>query len=311
MASKSAAAEPQPKSTKGRKPFAPTEVVSDSLDAGALAERNQELVTMGEAQKHAIAQFGDGLPYVREIYIADAQHDLRLTAEAFVRVGRRLIVMKEHEAHGEWLNCLQQIGIGADTAGRMMEAARRLAALPNSATSRNLLAAAGSTSKVIEVLTLPEDQFQELAIKGETNGLTLDDVESLTVRELRAAVREARADLEAKDQRIQKLSEDLNKAEEKTTKAQRKWKAATPDEQQVMLEQRVVEAKHELIANIGTQKTGLTAAVLDLANHCNENGLDCSAFLGDTLGELLQAVREVRDGYDYGFEVPVVNDKGA
>lgn len=131
----------------------------------------------------------------------------------------------------------------------------------------------------------------------------------MTRDELRAAVREARADLAAKDQRITKLSDDLNKSEEKTVKAQRKWKAASPDEQQVTLEQRVIEAKHELIANIDTQKAGLTSAILDLANHCNENELDCAQFLGDVIGELLGAIREVRDGYEFGFAIPVVNDR--
>lgn len=308
MASKTTAAtKPQP-GKRGAKALTAAET-APQLDAASLATRNQELVTMNEAQQAVIAQFGDGLPYVREIYIAESQRDMRMAAEAAVRVGRRLVVMKGHEAHGEWMNCLSQIGIGQDTAERMMAAARRLAALPNSAPARNLIEATKSQSKLFELLSLPEDQFQELATTGETKGLQLDDIEQMTRDELRAAVREARADLAAKDQRIAKISDDLNKSEEKAVKAQRKWKASTPDEQQVALEKRVLEAKHELIANIGTQKTGLTAAVLDLANHCNENDLDCAQFLGDMIGELLGAVRELRDGYEFGFAIPVVNDR--
>lgn len=209
------------------------------------------------------------------------------------------------------MGMLDRLGMGHEQARRMMEASRRVAGLPNSSTSGNLIEAAKTESKLIELLSLPEDQFSELAIQGETQGLTIDDVEGMTVRELRAAVRDARADLEAKDQRISKLSEDVNKAEEKAAKAAKKWRAASPDEKQVQLEQRVTEAELNVVAMLGSQSHGLTAAVIELAEHCNENELDCAAFLGDMLGRLLTAVRTVRDGYEYGFAIPVVNDRGA
>src|SRR5690606_20447582 len=107
--------------------------------------------------------------------------------------------------------------------------------------------------------------------------LDLDDVEQMTRDELRAAVREARADAQAKDERIGKLSEQVNRAEEKASKAARRWKSATPDEQQLVLEQRVLTAKLEVGAVIGTEKTGLAAALMELADHCNTHGLDCAA----------------------------------
>lgn len=311
MAKKPAADQPQPETKRGAKPLAPVAVGGDVMDPDKLAARHGELVQMTKEQQALVDQFGDGLPYVREIYIAENLRDIRQAAEAGVRVGRRLIVMKAHEPHGEWMSSLSQMGIGQDTAERMMAAARRLDALPNSAMSRNLLEAARGQSKLFELLSLPDDQFKELASEGSTGSLSLDDVESMTVRELREAVREARADKLAKDERITKLSDQLNKAEEKAAKAQRKWKAATPDDQHVTLEQRVAEAKHEILANIGTQKTGLTAAMLELADHCNEHDLDCSQFMGDVIGELLGSLRNLRDGYDYGFAVPVVNDAGA
>lgn len=311
MAKKPAADQPQPESKRGAKPLAPVAVGGDVMDPDKLAARHGELVQMTKEQQALVDQFGDGLPYVREIYIAESQRDMRTAAEAAVRVGRRLIVMKAHEPRGEWMSSLAQLGIGQDTAERMMAAARRLEALPNSAPARNLIEAAKSQSKLFELLSLPDDQFKELAIEGETDGLALDDLAGMTRKELREAIRELKADVAAKDERIGKLSDQVNKAEEKAAKAQRKWKAATPDDQQVTLEQRVAEAKHEILANIGTQKTGLTAAMLELANHCNEHGLDCSQFMGDVIGELLGSLRSLRDGYDYGFAVPVVNDAGA
>jgi hypothetical protein len=298
-------------SSKGRKALAPVTPVGVDLDPDKLTERGQELMVMGEHHQQVVEQFGDGLPWNPDHYEAAIRSELRRGCEAFLKAGRYLIVARECAAHGEWQGMLDRLGMGRDQASRMMEAARRVSALPNVATSQHLISTAKTESKLIELLSLPEDQFSELAIQGETQGLTIDDVESMTVRELRAAVREARADLDAKDQRITKLSEDLNKAEEKTTKAQRKWKSSTPDEQQVTLEQRVTAARLEIIATIGTDKVGLVAALVELAEHCNAHDLECATFVGDTLDELIAAVRRVRDDYDYGFNVDLAIDARA
>lgn len=150
----------------------------------------------------------------------------------------------------------------------------------------------------------------EIAKTGDKDAV-LDLAEELIARQrskheqISAELAEARADLDAKDQRITKLSEDLNKAEEKTTKAQRKWKSSTPDEQQVTLEQRVTAARLEIIATIGTDKLGLVAALMELAEHCNVHSLECATFIGDTLDQLIAAVRRVRDDYDFNVDLAI------
>jgi pyrimidine operon attenuation protein/uracil phosphoribosyltransferase len=123
-----------------------------------------------------------------------------------------------------------------------------------------------------------------------------------------AEIAEARADLQAKNERIAKLGTDLEKEHEKLSKAQRKWKAATPNDRQVMLEQRVVAAEETIRAMLNPAKDSLRAAVLELAQHCDENELDCAEFLGDVFGRLLNAVRTVRDDETLPFAIPVVSD---
>lgn len=311
MAKKPAADQPQPEPKRGAKPLAAVALQGDVMDPDKLAARHGELVVMTAQQQALVDEFGDGLPWHPDHYEAAIRGELRRGCDAFLRAGRYLIVARECAVHGEWAGILGRLGMEPRQAQRMMEAARRVCALPNASRATQLVEAAGTQSKLIELLSLPEDQFAELAEKGATGDLELDELADMTRDELRAAVREARADIDAKDQRIGKLSEDLNRAEEKAAKAQRKWKSGTPDDQQVVLEQRIVEAKHAIIANIGSEKSGLVSAVLELANHCNEHDLDCAQFLGDTLGELLQAVRFVRDGYELGFAIPVVNDAEA
>ncbi|ENB4166279.1 TPA: DUF3102 domain-containing protein [Stenotrophomonas maltophilia] len=304
-------AEKQP-NKRGAKPLAQAESVTPELDTSNLADRSQELVTLGEHQSEVVDQFGDGLPWHPDHYENAIRGELRRGCEAFLRAGRYLVVARECAGHGEWQGMLERLNIEPRQAQRMMEAARRVVALPNASTSTHLLAAAKSESKIIELLSLPEEQFVELAEKGETEGLSLDDVESMTVRELRAAIRDARGDLEARDQRINKLSEDLTKEHEKTLKAQRRWKAATPDEQLVTLKQSVTEAEQNVLAAIGSPNSGLRASIQALADFACDNHVeeDAALFLSDVIGRLLTSVRIARDDEELAIAIPVTNDAG-
>jgi hypothetical protein len=297
------------KKTAGRTALAPADKVGPEFIGKTPVEEAQQMEVLRARQTQLVEQFGDGLPWHADHYEAAIRGELRRGCEAFLRAGRYLMVARECALHGEWQGMLDRLGIARDQASRMMEAARRVTALPNVATSQHLISAAGNQSKLIELLSLPEDQFKQLAEHGETGDLDLNDVEQMTVAELRAAVREARADIDAKDQRINKLSDDLNKEHEKLSKAQRRWKSATADERQQILQSSVMAAEAAIIADLGNDKNGMRAAVLALAEHCHEEGLDCSEFLGDTFGRLLNAVRMVRDDERAGV-VPIVNDQG-
>lgn len=270
----------------------------------------QQLEALRAQQMQLVDQFGDGLPWHPDHYEAAIRGELRRGCEAFLRAGRYLIVARECALHGEWTGMLQRLGVEARQAQRMMEAARRVALLPNASRATHLLEAAGTQSKLIELLSLPEDEFVDLAEKGRSGNLQLDDIESMTRDELRAAVREARADLEAKDQRINKLSDDLNKEHEKLAKAQRKWKAATPDERQKILQDAVTQAEMTIVAQLGGAKDGLRAAVNALIEHTVGTDLDSQEFLGDVFGRLLNAVRGVRDDERYAIAIPIVSDIG-
>lgn len=301
-------AEKQP-NKRGAKPLAQAEPVGTELDAGKLAERNQELVTLGEHQSEVVEQFGDGLPWHPDHYESAIRSELRRGCEAFLRAGRYLFVARECAVHGEWMNMLQRLGLGHESARRMIEAARRVASLPNSSDPRNLIKAARNQTHLIELLSLPEEQFTELATEGETNGLTLDDVEHMSFHELRAAIRDARADLDAKEQRITKLSDDLNKAEEKTAKAQRKWKKATPDEQSQELLSQLEQAASQVRIAIasGSEEAGFSGAVIALMQHAEQHDLNVEEQVAGLIASLINDLRLVRDHQEVG--VTVIHDR--
>ncbi|MCD7099092.1 hypothetical protein [Stenotrophomonas sp. MMGLT7] len=296
--------------TAGRKTLAPAEQAGPEYIGKTPADEAQQIEALRTHQLELVEKFGDGLPWQPEHYEAAIRSELHRGCEAFLRAGRYLLVARECALRGEWSGMLQRLGMEPRQAQRMMEAARRVAMLPNASTSTHLVAAVNNESKLIELLSLPEDQFAELAEVGETGDLALDDIVTMSVRELREQIRELRADVDAKDQRISKLSDDLNKEHEKVSKANRRWKAADPDQQLIILKQSVTEAEQAVLLVLGSDKTGLRAAFRALAAHASDNDQDNDAaiYLSDVIGRLLTAVRMVRDDEELPISIPLVND---
>lgn len=257
-----------------------------------------------EHQDRVIAKWGDGIPYIREAYVAEIRRDMARTVEAALAIGRRLIVMREIEPRGGWLDCLAQTGLAEDTAQRMMAAARRIDALPNTATSRYLTDAVGNQSKLFELLTLDSDQFSALAAGDEVAGITLDDVEQMTVKELRAALRESREDIAAKNERLQKKEEAIER-KEKTIRALKKERdKATPEETTALLRDACTRAALTVRSDITAtgEVASLRTTFEELFQH--DSSPASRHFLAGLIGEAMVALRGLRD--EYGL--PVIND---
>lgn len=304
MASKTPAAEkPQP-AKRGAKPLAAAEVVGPQIDANKLPERNQELMALAKADA-AVQALATNIGYAGALDTDSlwsmVEYRQRRSVEDILEMGRGLLLIKEQTPHGEFERQVGTRGMSPRMAQKFMAVALKF----SKSDSKALLAAASTQTKVFELAVLDDGELEALNSGESVSGITLDDVERMSASELRRSLRDARADLDAKDQRVTKLSEDLNKEHEKTAKAQRKWKASSPDEKQLALEQRITAAETEILALIGTQETGLISAMIDLANHCNENESTCADFLGDMIRRLVKSVRLARDDYDYGFDIPV------
>ncbi|MDE8666932.1 hypothetical protein PUN16_030700 [Pseudomonas aeruginosa] len=66
---------------------------------------------MTEHSAEAAAQFGDGLLYDRIRVVNEARFYMAQSAEAMLEAGKRLIVLKEHEPHGEFTQIVtEQLG---------------------------------------------------------------------------------------------------------------------------------------------------------------------------------------------------------
>mgnify|MGYP006889688710 FL=1 len=285
------------KKTAGRKALAPAAQVRPEFIGKTPDDENQALETMHERQLQLVEQFGDGLPWHLDHYEAAIRREVRRGCESFLRAGSYLVVARECALHGEWRGMLDRLGIEESQARRMMEAARRIQSLPNRATSHDLIQAAGNQSKLIELLSLPDDQFTELAVTGEAGDLSIDEIEAMSTRELREAIREARADIAAKDERNQKLTEAVERAKENEAKAKRKWQAGTPDEQLQTLLRELEGAANSVRFAIaaGSEEVGLSAAIIAVINHAEDNNLNVDAQVAGVISDLINDLRTVRD----------------
>lgn len=300
---------------RGAKPIPAPEVVGPVLDDELLAERQQQLAVMNEHTRAVIDQFGDSLPWSPEHYETRIRDELKRGCEAFLRAGRYLVVARECATHGEWEGMLGRLGLSQPTAHRMIEAARRVASLSNHSRANDLTRAAGTSSKLIELLSLPEDQFAELAEEGETNGLALDDLEGMTRAELRAAVRDARADIEAKDERAAKREREIERLQKQVRQARRDRERATPDETAEQLQLRtnatMLQLRADLFArgedadSLYQRFTDLRAHALAVGDEATGVGDQFNSYMAGLLGDLLQDIRVLRSE----FGLAQVNDE--
>lgn len=277
-----------------------------------LADQERE---MNEARQMVVAKFGDDLPWHPDHYESEIRGELKRGCDAFLRAGRLLLVARACAAHGEWQGMLGRLGLERSQSQRMMEAARRIASLPNGATSQHLTKAVGSQSKLIELLSLPEDQFADLAETGEIDGLSLDDVQRMSVNELRNALRDARETITTKDERASKREKDIERLEGKVRKVTRELKDADPDDVATKLREAVVGCSLGIRGQIlayaekGEPVHSLRTHFAALVEHGETTGVDHKDFLAGVIGELLGDLRRLRDRDE--FLLPIVNDSTA
>lgn len=194
-----------------RKPI-PTQTI-DVID-GAVPDNLS--VELNEISQHRIAvmdQFGDGLPYERSRIVNEAKFYMAQSTEAMLEVGKRLTILKECEPHGEFENIVRNgLGIPERTAQRIMQAAIKFLSptLESKAPTLALL----NKSKLFELMTEDDEELAELAEGGTVAGLTLDDIDRMSVRELRKALRESKEDLAASRKLNAEKSQEINKLKE-------------------------------------------------------------------------------------------------
>lgn len=163
-------------------------------------------------------QWGNGEAYNEDRWIERGRQAMRQTVEGMFELGRVLIVLKEHMTWEKFADVCGTFGMSVRAAQQLTQATRRFAT-PQMQKAQSKLMELGK-SKLLELLVEEDETLTELTDGGEVNGMTLDDVDRMTVRELRAALRESRDTAEAKDKIIADKNKKVDELAEKLAKKQ-------------------------------------------------------------------------------------------
>ena len=147
----------------------------------------------------------------------DIAANMRRSVEACLEVGRGLLALKEACGRSEFTARLDILGLDKTVASRFMQAAAKFSKVA----STQLLKAAGNQTKLFEMLVLDDEQIEELELTGQTGELKLDDVATMSVKELRAALRESKGAMAAKDAVLQTNSAKINEQAEQIERLKR------------------------------------------------------------------------------------------
>lgn len=227
----------------------------------------------------------------------DIAANMRRSVEACLEVGRGLAVLKAACDHGQFMSRLDVLGIEARVAQRFLATARKF----SNAASTPLLRAAGNQTKLFELLVLDDEQLGELELTGQTGELKLDDIATMSVKELRAALREARLDSAADKE----LLADKNKLLDAERAKAKRIQASPPDEVLKDLHTQAVAIAQEAIAVV---RGKLRQAAVALHGHHEVSGGDSAVFLGGLVGQIESDLTKLRA--EFGLPEVVSDEHG-
>lgn len=275
------------------------QLASDAAAVNALAQINSQQ----DATVRAVAaQLGYQLPADctdPDLIQRDIAANMRRSVEACLEVGRGLRVLKEACGHGNFIARLDVLGINDGVARKFMQAAMKFS---NRSLTSDLTRAIGSQTKLFEMLVLDDEQLDELELTGQTGELKLDDIATMSVKELRQALREAREDAEAQSKLLAAKNNKIDELTASSSKRQRVSLTDWPAEfqgfiNQVMAAKKAIEVNAGALDIIRTDAMSIEAAPGEEAalEKARESlGLELSAAI-TRAEECIAAVRHVFD----------------
>lgn len=246
--------------------------------------QEQQALVQHSAQMDAITeQYGIGIAYNFDSYVSAGRGVMAGLGTQLFALGRICLVIKEHEGHGRFQEALESIGVAPRFAQKCMAAVLKF----ESSEGRKLISTRLSSSKVTELLSEDDDELEALASGGSIAGHTLDEIERMSVRELREALRAeklARAeDRESHEAILQRKDKKLNDLASKN-----RSQGKAPLRKKV--EDRMAEINELALAHLSSGDT-LRQALLDLNEVVEESGESLDADLDDQISGHITSIQ--------------------
>ena len=258
------------------------EVKANMGNQQALVEASIAAQNRGEQYVAVAQQFGYTLPYNRERMIDEVRHYMGESARTMLEAGARLAMIRTQATHGEWLETCVALKLEDRTAQRMIKSAKLFGA--NATTSSHFKNF--GASKLFEMLVLDDEDVGVLVAGGGLEHVgTLDDIATMTVSELRAALREMREENRAKDNLLTEKSGVITKLQAKKALLP----PPSPNEELKALRREMSDVTAHVEANIrGVLRDGIQK-LRDGGEVTEENA---DAFIAGLLGQMHNAIAE-------------------
>ncbi len=168
--------------------------------------RDVSLAEVAEGIRRTDEMFAFLGEYDYNAEIAALKAELATTATAMLSIGCRLLRMKEHEAHGRFVDAVRSIGLEMRSAYRFMNAAMKFVSADTGKVKYPQLVQQ-NVSKIYELTLLDDEELEALEGGGSVSDITIEEVDRLSVRELRRKLRDGKAEVKAlEDQLVAKNS---------------------------------------------------------------------------------------------------------
>ena len=125
--------------------------------------------------------------------------------QSIFEFGASLLLLRESCLHGDWNERLERIGVSQPTAHRYITIAAKLKGTDVQKALQHL-----GMGKVLELAAFDDGEIQALTDGESVRGLTLDQVEKMSLADLRKQLREATANSEAKERLIADKDAKIN-----------------------------------------------------------------------------------------------------
>jgi hypothetical protein len=231
---------------------------------GELIEAGKTLDALThQAQENALA-VAQQVGYDGPLTVGGVEDGIRFyqrrTVEACMELGKRLLVLKELTPHGEFQQRTELLGIDIRMAQKFMSATLKF----TKTNSNSLLKAAGTQTKMLELVLLDDSEIEALETGDTVRGITLDRIETMSVSELKKALRDAKATADAKDDVIQQKTQELNKKAEELALLENRRRGLSPSDVALELRNNVQAVAADIKTDVMTRLRGALKVLHEL-----------------------------------------------
>jgi len=300
------------KETRGRKTKEELSYDAKAMDLVSSKEKEKAL-TIAEIDKTYLE---DEEVYNLKIVMDKARFYQNQAANALIDLGKQIILLKAHEPHGQFLVALEDLGMAERSARYAMAAAQKFSKRQSTAVLGN--------EKIRALTVLDDDSIKTLEDGGELTGIgTLDDIEKMTVKELKSALRaekqKRKEEREAQEAAISQKEQKLNELEmelryrEPPTKEQ--LAQAELDELKKKLFVQIGEASHAMHCLMQTIEAAQRIPNVNITQLQGFIDIEPEGFLSsifdyaDTLDEMIENIRPDKSDETDSFDIAEIEEE--